>query len=90
MEIVIMKDNWEDFKKGNTAYLRALKGEDFEYYSLLHENLVELNVTERNKPALVDDYVNCTSHWLNTAYDCVNLPQKMMLNWLGTVHNLGK
>lgn len=90
MEIVIMKDNWEDFKKGNTAYLRALKGEDIEYYSLLHESLVKLNVAETNRPALADEYVNCISHWLNTAYDFVNLPQKMMLNWLGAMHNLVK
>jgi hypothetical protein len=90
MEIVIMKDNWEEFKKGNTKYLRALKREEIKYFKLLHESLIELNVVERKKPALADEYTNYVTPWLNTAYNFINLPQKMILNWLSAVNELRK
>jgi hypothetical protein len=90
MEIVIMKDNWEEFKKGNTAYLRALNGEEIKSYHRLCESLVELNVVKTNKLTLPDKYLDSMTQWLNAAYNVVNLPQKMMLNWLSAVHELGK
>ena len=90
MEIVIMKDNWEEFKKGNTAYLRALSGAEIEFYHPLCESLVELNVAETNKLTLADKYLDSMTQWLNATCKVVNLPQKMMLNWLGAVHELGK
>ena len=90
MEIVIMKLNWEEFKKGNTAYLRALNGEEIKFYHRLCESLVELNVVETDKLTLADKYLDSMTQWLNAAYNVVNLPQKMMLNWLSAVHELGK
>ncbi|MBP1745817.1 MAG: hypothetical protein H6Q54_432 [Deltaproteobacteria bacterium] len=89
MEIVIMKHNWEEFEKGNAAYLRALNGEEINFYNRLGESLVELNVVETNKLASTDKYMDYMTQWLNTAYNVVNLPQKLMLNWLSTVHKLG-
>ena len=89
MEITIMKHNWEEFEKGNAAYLRALTGEEIKYYSQLGESLVELNVVETTKLAPADKYLDSMTHCLNAAYSVVNLPQKMILNWLSAVHALG-
>jgi len=90
MEIVIMKDNWEEFKKGNTAYLRALNGEEIKFYHPSCESLVELNVAETNKLTLSDKYFYSMTQWLNATCKVVNLPQKMMIEWLSAVHELGK
>jgi|MudIll2142460700_1097286.scaffolds.fasta_scaffold01436_4 glutathione peroxidase-family protein len=89
MEIVIMKHNWEEFKKGNAGYLRALNGEEIKFYNRLGESLVELNVAETSKLAPAYKYLDCTTQWLNAAYNVVDLPQKMMLNWLSAVRELG-
>jgi len=89
MEIVIMKHNWEEFKKGNTTYLRALNGEEINFYDRLCESLVELNVVEANKLTLANKYLDPMTQWLNATYNVSNLPQKMMLNWLSAVHVLG-
>lgn len=85
-----MKHNWEEFKKLNTAYLRALNGEEIKFYHRLCESLVELNVVETNKLSLADKYLDSMAQWMNATYNVVNLPQKMMLNWLSAVHELGK
>jgi hypothetical protein len=59
-------------------------------FCCLCESLVELNVVKTNKLTLPDKYLDSMTQWLNAAYNVVNLPQKMMLNWLSAVHELGK
>lgn len=82
MEILIMKHNWEEFKKGNTTYLRALNAEEINFYNRLGESVVTVNAAETNIPSLVVRYLDCTTQWLNAVYNVVDLPQKIMLNWL--------
>jgi hypothetical protein len=89
MEITIMKHNWKEFEKGHAAYLRALNSEEIKYYNRLGESLVELSIAETNKLAPVDKYLYSMAQWLNATYSVVILPQKMMLNWLSTMHKCG-